>query len=53
MNTTELLDAIRAASTLAELDALLAQVEDAAASEAVRNALRTAGSVEASRLSAQ
>lgn len=53
MNATELLDSIRAASTLAELDALLAQVDDAAASEAVRNALRTAGSVEVSRLSAQ
>ena len=50
MNTSDLLDALRAAQTLDAIDALDALIDDQASSGAVRHALHTAARIERERL---
>ena len=50
MNTSDLLDALRAAQTLDALDALDALIDDQASSAPVRHALHTAARIERERL---
>ena len=50
MNTTDLLDALRAAQTLDAIDELDALIDDQASSAPVRHALHTAARIERGRL---
>ena len=50
MNTTDLLDALRAAQTLDAIDAIDALIDDQASSAPVRHALHTAARIERERL---